>query len=204
MKRTLCAVLGILAVYCSLTAKEDPRIERIRRLYQEAQSLEDKKDPMPAHEVKFETMMPAIGLQTTRVTFLYTSWQANPEKDPYLLGHRLHKVNVRYNVAAMAGHSVEYLYDDKERPVFYYSRSERENYSNKTPDKVINERRYYFDSGTLIMAVVNVVDDDGKTEKYTSTGTFKQNDVFLGRTAFYNAERYLKFFKQMVEIERLK
>ncbi len=204
MKRTLAAVLFIIAVSCAIAAKEDPRIERIRRLYQEARQLEASDAPMPAHEVKFESILAAIGNQKTRVTFVYTSWQADPEKDPYLLGHRLHKVNVSYNIAAMDGQSVEYLFDEKERPVFYYSREERDSYLGGKHLKMVNERRYYFSGGTLIMAMVNVTDDDGRTEKYTGTGPFKQNDASLGRTACYNAERYLKFFKQMVEIERLK
>jgi hypothetical protein len=54
------------------------------------------------------------------------------------------------------------------------------------------------------MAMVNAADDGGKSEKYNSTGPFRQSDTASARTARYNAERYLKFFKQMVEIERLK
>lgn len=203
MKRTLAAAMGILMMSCIILAKDDPRIERIRRLYQEARKLESAEAPAPAHEVKFESILPAIGNQTTRVTFIYTSWQANPEKDPYLLGHRLYKVNVKYNIAAMTGFIVEYLYDEKERPVFYYSRSERVSYQGKQAN-VVNERRYYFDGGKLIAATVNVNDDDGKAEKYSSAGPFKDADMSLGRTAVSNAERYLKFFRHMVEVERLK
>jgi len=203
MKRTFLAMLGIIAVTCALTAKEDPRIERIRRLYQEALKLEAADAPMPVHEVKFESIMPAIGNQTTRVTFIYNSWQADPGRDPYLMGYRLLKVNVRYNVAAMSGFLVEYLYDEKERPVFYYSREERETYQGKD-SRIVNERQYYFDGGSLIMAMANVADDDGKKEKYSTAGPFDRNDVTRGRAACSNAERYLKFFRHMVEIERLK
>ena len=202
MKRMLIIVLVILTVASIVTAKDDPRIERIRRLYQEARKLESAEAPTPSHEVKFESILPAIGNQTTRITFIYTSWQANPEKDPYLLGHRLYKVNVKYNIAAMTGFIVEYLYDEKERPVFYYSRNERVSYQGKQAS-VVDERRYYFDGGKLIAAAVSVNDDDGKAVKYSSAGPFKDADMSLGRTAVSNAERYLKFFRHMVEVERL-
>ncbi len=203
MKRTLLAVFGILVAACAVTGKEDPRIERIRRLYQQALKIEAAEAPMPFHEVKFESILAAIGNQTTRVSFMYDSWQADPEQDPYRLGHRLLKVIVRYNVAAMRGFLVEYLYDEKERPVFYYSREEGVAYRIKD-SKIVNERRYYFDGGTLIMAMVNVADDEGKKEKYSTAGPFSKKDAALARTAFANAERYLKFFRHMVEIERLK
>ncbi|HOT46541.1 MAG TPA: hypothetical protein PLM53_17025 [Spirochaetota bacterium] len=203
MKRTLVAILGILAVSCAVTAKEDPRVEHIRRLYQDALRMEAADAPMPVHEVKFESNLAAIGNQTTRVTFVYTSWQADPERDPYLMGHRLLKVNVRYNIAAMSGFLVEYLYDEKERPVFYYAREETETYKGRD-SKIVNERRYYFDNGSLIMAMVNSTDDDGKKEKYSATGPFNKKDTTQGRIACQNAERYLKFFRHMVEIERLK
>ncbi len=205
MKIISIAVLAALAVSAAVFAKDDPRIERIRSLYQEARTIETAEAYHPVHTAEFNTIMPATGNQTTKVTFLFTSTQAYPERDPYAMSYRLHKVNVKYNVAANSGYLVEYLYDEKERPVFYYSKEEREYYAaNNRMISATNERRYYFNGGVLITAIVNVTDEDGKTSKYTAAASFRQDDLAKSRTALSNAEEYLKFFRQMVRLERLK
>ena len=95
--------LPLLLLIASVNISEagpDSAILHIRDLYNKAAEME--KNPEQSHEVIFNTVLPAIGLQTSRVRFIYASRQPNPKRDPYLLEYRLLKVTVKYNIAASA------------------------------------------------------------------------------------------------------
>lgn len=68
-------------------------------------------DGIQTNTVVCNTVVPVIGLQTTTVSFLHQTEQADPEKDPYELRYRLWKVTVRYNIAANLFFSLAYYFD---------------------------------------------------------------------------------------------
>lgn len=178
-------ILLIVILHPSLLpAEPDSRIEAIRSRYNQALEIE-QGGLNYHHDIVLNTMLPAVGLQTTKIRFIYTSEQASPEKDPYLLTRKLHLVRVTYNVAASAQFHMEYLFDDRERPIFYFEQEKRED--------SIKEKRLYFGKGVLIRII-----DSGRSPGAALISTEDHREA---RSIVRRAEEYLRFFRNLVRIE---
>jgi hypothetical protein len=189
-----------LAVACILLAAgassiyADQRLDRIKDRYAAAGELECEAGCEHfRHTVTYNTMLPAVGLQTTTLTFYYLSDQADPEGDPYLLTRELVKVKVTYNVAASAFYSIEYLYDNQGAPMFYYWKEE----TNDAP----GEKRYYFSGGALIRAAVDYHDQNGRKSTYVQDRDFSREDVTAAGAVLKQASDYKKLFDTLLQAE---
>jgi len=170
-------------------------VERIRILYEKAREME--KGESGTHSVTLNTVLPAIGLQTTTVRFVYESRQVDPRRDPYLLERRLVKTVVRYNIAASVEYTIEYLYDEKERLVFHF-RQER----SRTPEP--DEKRFYFREGKLLR--VDVRHNDGRSREVKGAGksALSRRDREEGNEVYSKGAAYLRHFRTLVELEKMK
>lgn len=173
----------------------DKRIDKIKDLYDQAKQLEMDGEKQFYHEVTINTMQAAIGLQTTKIRFIYKSWQADPKKDPYLLNHQLLKVIVRYNISASVDYLIEYLYDKKGNLVFYF-------WQEKTSE--IQEKRYYFENQKLIQVIMDSKRNQGNPLKYTSKKSFKKEDLQNAKLVSKKAKEYMKLFRNLLQIEQIR
>ncbi len=193
-----CISFTIIALFLSLEARADERLDRIRALYEKAVGME--RDPMGSersHTATMNTILPAIGLQTTTIRFLYESRQINARTDPYLLERRLIKTTVRYNIAASVHYTIEYLYDDQEQPVFFF-------WQEKSMQPESDEKRIYFHNGKIFMTNMRYHDSGGAFVRYIRTGGFSRNEKKQGNSAFMKAKQYLRHFRFLVELEHIK
>lgn len=192
------AAIGLVLVIVTIgvPAAEDARITAIRSLYQKAKAL-DCGDGCGhyVHELRMNTMMPAIGLQTTVIRFIYTSEQENPGRDPYLLRHRLHLVTVSYTIAASAHYRIEYLFDERGALVFHL-------WSEKGAAPKPREKRLYYHNRQLIQALVS--DDAAVPSAYAAVKNFAPADVAASRRALESAERHRQTFSAALAAERAK
>jgi hypothetical protein len=172
----------------------DDRIDEIRGIYNKATELEKSDNVFFKHKVELNTMMAVIGLQTTTMTFIYTSEQANPE-DPYRLVHRLWKIVIEYNIADAMEYHIEYLYNDKALPVFFFW---QEKYRG---GKVTGEKRFYFYNKNLISSIMDYEDAQGKKKKYTATSDFSMDDISLAHDAMKKGLDYKALFALLVSAE---
>jgi hypothetical protein len=196
----LGASLFVLLFMASLPCRSlsaDERIDKIRELYQRIQEL-DCGDVCAhfKHEIVYNTMLPAIGLQTTAVQFFYFSGQLDPETDPYLLTHELKKVKVTYNIAASAYYTIEYLYDENGDLVFYYWREETAFEQN--------EKRFYFYNKKLLKVAMDYTPWEGDRVKYEDVKNFKKEDVQEATWLMQRALDYKTLFETLIAAEQWK
>ncbi len=169
-------------------------IEEIQSLYRKARSLDCGPGcEQFAHEVRMNTMRAAIGLQTTTVRYIYSSEQANPERDPYELRYRLHLVTMVYNIAGRMNFRTEYLFDSAENLVFHYS-------VEPAFDGPAFERRLYFQNGRLIQAVV--AGAPAGAAGYTATRNFAAKDLSAARAALDGAVKHRRAFRAIIAAEQ--
>jgi len=197
---SLSVFVIVLAIFTTAASSAKPdRIENIRKLYKKAGELECETGcEQFSNKIILNTMVPGIGLQTTVISFTYTSIQKAPEDDPYLLAYILHKVTVTYNIAASEKYRLEYLYDEKEEPVFYYWKRER------PLDNTIDEKRYYFQDQKLIMAKVDMRSPSPEKGSYSVTAGFQKGDIHSASTAVSQAKQYRSLFKKICEAGEMK
>ncbi len=171
----------------------DSRINKIKEIYNRAKELESYEGSH--HSVIYRTVLPAVGLQTTNVTFYYLSEQRSEQENPYHLTHRLLKVKVTYNVAASLFYTIEYLYE-QDKLIFYYCKEESANQPL--------EKRYYFAGGTLIQTIGDGPDASGNNRRVLQSEHFQKADQLAATAAINKAESYRRFFMQLLEAEQLK
>jgi hypothetical protein len=194
----LGASLFVLLFIASLPYRylsADERIDKIHELYQRVQEL-DCGDVCAhyKHEIVYNTMLPAIGLQTTVVQFFYFSGQLDPEIDPYLLTHDLKKVKVTYNIAASAYYTIEYLYDENGDPVFYYWREETAFEQS--------EKKFYFENRQLIKVVMDYLPLKGDRVKYEDVKDFNPIDKKTAEYLLQKALNYRTLFETLIAAEQ--
>ncbi len=174
----------------------DKRIKKIRSIYNEVKQFEEGiGNEHFHHDIILNTMHSVIGLQTTKIRFIYDSMQVDPEEDPYHLSHQLRKVIVRYNISASANYLIEYLFDEKQNLIFYF-------WQEKTMET--NETRCYFYKKRLIRVIKDYKNDQGKSVKSTAKKNFKKNDLQDARSILKKANKYKKMFRQILSIEQLR
>ncbi len=192
MKKIIILFVFLLLVAGGLSAGDS--ISYIKKLYRQAADLE--KEEHCRHEIHFNSMLPAVGLQKTRVRFVFESGQKDPEKDPYSLEYDLQKVVVTWNIAASVQYKKEYLYGSRGSLVFFYAK--RDN------NRGIEEKRYYFKNRKLIRLMIsNKL--EGKSSHDVKKGVAAQR---AGRREasgiFKKASSYQKAFRSLLKVEALK
>lgn len=173
-------------------------VARIRKRYQQVRV---DKGNYHSHSVRLNVVYAAIGLQTTKIEFIHRSWQANPERDPYLMRFCLGKVRVQYNIAASRQYRQEYLFDRRGRLIFYFRRVAAQSVGGP-----LFEERYYLRGNRLLKAIVKGPDPggSGKNFSYTLTAKFRTRDRKRLQSILMQAARYKALFKKLVVVEKLK
>jgi len=186
---SLCLTMVITG---AAAAAENPDITRIRALYAEAQKKECGSGcEHHNYNITLNTMMPATGMQTKKIRFTLSAEQANPREDPYLFLRRLHKVTVSWNISASAQYTVEYLYDEKERPVFFFHREAAVGGNS--------EKRFYFTGNRLIRVDAIPGPAPESRARYIRERGFSDNEVREARAILHRAVRYRKLFRTLGE-----
>lgn len=194
MKHYVIILLALTPFLFRINALADGPIDHIKNLYQKAVELEsDTGCDHCVHQVTLKTMLAAVGLRTTVIRLVNSADQVDPQKDPYWLKHSLHKVTVSYNIAASVDYTIEYLYDEKEEPVFHYWRE-------KNAVRV-EEKRFYFHQGKLIKVIMDYHTDAGEPVSYTMIKGFSGKDLAEGKSILSKAASYRKLFRSLVAAE---
>ncbi|MCP4137014.1 MAG: hypothetical protein GY754_38960 [bacterium] len=195
LKKLILTLVTLLILFCITagSAFANPRIQKIRAFYNSI-----TEDSGNTHEIKLNTMMPAIGLQTTTIRFIYFSMQADAEKDPYMLKRTLAKVIVEYNISASMKYHIEYLYNEKGRLIFYFY---------KVTGGENREERCYFFKNRLIKIKVNPLkNEEGITDsspRFNRTKNFTKKDRKKASRAVGKANKYRKTFTNLVSVEHI-
>ncbi len=146
------------------------------------------------HTVELKSMLAAIGLQTTQLTFYYCAWQANPENDPYEMEARLIMLEVKYNIAASVYYTQEYIFDEEENLIYYMYKEE--NYYESDSSTLY----YYFDKEELILFEKLVLDGEEEIKMLgADTETLDE-----AATIIEKAKSYSSVFKNLLDAEQLK
>ena len=178
-------IQGILFIlfFSTLNAQEDV----IKSIKDQYYRISTNIDDYNVHEVEMNFMLPAVGLKTKSFKFYYSSVQKNPEINPYDMIYTLFKVNMKYNISSHSLYSTEFLYNEKGQLIFFLDKLEGayETY----------QKRFYYDAGELIKCIFQTKDDTGKTEKYTKTDSFKDENITESISGINKAEQYSDLFK---------
>lgn len=195
----LASMLLILFLIATSVYSGDKEISKIRKRYNSVKQLHS--DERFEHHVTLNTIHAAIGLQTTKIRFLHSSWQSDPEKSPYLTETKLNMVIVTYNISASVIYTIEYLFDKEERLIFYFWQEVIQN-----EDSNSKEKRYYFQNGKLIKVILdectrnNVQNDKSVVRR----NNFVKEDKDYSELIKSRAAEYKKLFENLETAEKLK
>jgi len=145
------------------------------------------------HKVEFNSMLAAIGLQTTSLTFYYEAWQVNPEKDPYEMDANLIKLLLTYNIAASVYYTQEYIFNSDETLMYYMYKEENDYDPNKS-----QTLHYYFDKEKLVQL------EKQETDKEIQILDFDIEEQGKSTAIIQKAKSYLLVFKSLLDVEQLK
>lgn len=105
----------------------------------------------------------AVGEREDKMDFYYH--EIEDEEDPYPVGYALRMVRRTYNVAAR-NFLEEYLFDDNEKPLFFFTHFTE--MLNSVEDSFEFEVRYYYDeNGNVIRSIFKMMDKNGKMKEIT-------------------------------------
>ena len=105
----------------------------------------------------------AVGEREDKMDFYYH--EIEDEEDPYPVGYTLRMVRRTYNVAAR-DFLEEYLFDDNEKPLFFFTHFTE--MLNSVEDSFEFEVRYYYDeNGNVIRSIFKMMDKNGKMKEIT-------------------------------------
>ena len=188
MKKIIFLFVAILTANTFFAQNAD--INKTREIYNAANETN-----LQVHNLELNSMLPAIGLQTTSVKFLFDAEQANPEKDPFLMNTRLVKVEITYNISSHTEHFMEYLFNEEGYLIFHFERAKGmlENFEN----------RYYFNDESLIKVIHKETLESGEINSYTSSSDYKKDDLKTARISVDKGGYLTRLFEKMIEIERL-
>jgi hypothetical protein len=141
------------------------------------------------HELELNYVYAAIGEQTKKFKFWFSSEQSDPENDPYEMNYTLAKVEISFNISASLLISLEYLYDSAGHLLFFYE---------KIDGYESSEKRLYFNNNKLIKSIVKDNRDEVKQD-YTHTSNFKEADLELAEVSLSKAGKMLHFFSHINE-----
>ena len=178
MKKTY--IINILFIFLSINVySQNNDIKKIRERYKSIIN-----EDITYHELKFNSVLPAIGPKHTAIKFYYESRQKNPEEDPYEMDSRIIKIEIKYNISAHSHYLVEYLFDNKEQLIFYFDKVEGmfDNY----------EKRYYFKDKKLIRSMIKNMNEDGKLILNKSKLEFSEEDHKNADKGIIKANSYKK------------
>ena len=186
MKRIYCLTLFI--AFCSITGfSQNDEINTIRNNYKTI-----KTDDALFHELKFNSVLPAIGPKQTSIKFYYEAIQINPEIDPYEMESKLKFIEVDYNFSGHTIYHTEYLFDLKEKLIFYFVKAEG-SYENF-------EKRYYYKDEKLIKTIIKESDETSNS----MTPKYSINEDKNAEAGKLNSLTYKDQFKAMLKLENIK
>jgi hypothetical protein len=142
------------------------------------------------HTVELKSMLAAIGLQSTQLTFYYCAWQSNPQYDPYEMEARLIMLEVKYNIAASVYYTQEYIFDEEEK-LIYYMYKEEGAYNNES-------LYYYFDNEKLVQL------EKQETDKEIQILDVDIKELEKASAIIEKAKSYSSVFKNLLDAEQLK
>ncbi len=166
MAALMCLSLPILA---QNNKKVDDRIQLAREKYAEGLSLIAANEP-DAYPLNYTSVVrhqnwAAVGPRVDSLQFYYNEVR-DDEDEPYPDGYALRMVRYTYNIAAR-DHFEEYIFDDNEKPLFFFTSFEE---IIDTPDgysPVFEIRLYYDANGKEIRSIYKMKDDQGKMKEFT-------------------------------------
>ena len=186
MKRNTIIILalfvGLIAPVLGLSQnkKNEDRIQLAREKYTEGLALitENEEEGVPGYtKIVREQMWAAIGPRVDTMRFYYYELRKD-EREPYPDGYALRFARRQYNVS-VCRHLEEYLYDDKGKPLFYFSRFEEfldeEDcgfHLNVNPESGLPEfevRFYYDEKGKVIRSIYKMLDENGKMKEMNAS-----------------------------------
>ncbi len=127
------------------------------------------------------------GMTIDKMEFYYN--EIEDDMEPYPLGYKLVIMRRNYNIGSFEALE-EYLYDDDEHPLFWFTR-----YNDY--GQIVELRGYFDTDGSLIRTICKTKDDNGKMT------TCDLNDDFEGRfnLAKSNFKRFKKAFQSLYDVE---
>lgn len=194
MHRVIISALFLTVLMpCTVFPADSPDITRIRKLYEDARKKECSEGcEQYMYNITLNTMMPATGPQMKKIRFTLSAEQVNPREDPCLFRRRLHKVTVSWNISASAQYDAEYLYDGKERPVFFFYREAATGGGS--------EKRFYFSGNHRLIRLVTRQHPAGNgSGEVMREKDFRSNELAEARTILHRAVRYRKLFRTLAE-----
>jgi len=106
----------------------------------------------------------AVGERADKMDFYYN--EIGNDEEPYPEGYALRLVHRTYNVAAR-DFLEEYLFDDNEKPLFFFTHFTE--MLDSVDDSFEFEVRYYYDeNGNVIRSIFKMMDQNGKMKEITS------------------------------------
>lgn len=194
----LVMLLGLAMPILAQNKKVEDRIQLAREKYTEGLALvtENEEKGVPGYtKIVREQMWAAIGPRVDTMRFYYYELRKD-EREPYPDGYALRFARRQYNVS-VCRHLEEYLYDDKGKPLFYFSRFEEflneedcgfHLYGN--PESGLPEfevRLYYDEKGKVIRSIYKMLDENGKMKEMTAS----QAEI-LKKCSYETAFTYMK------------
>ena len=184
-------IAAVIFIFLSLiTYSQNSKIENIRKLYNEI-----NEHNYQYHDVTMNAILPVVGEKTKTVRLYFSAEQKDPELDPYEMVHTLYKVEIKYNISSSSFLNFEYLYNEKGELIFHFEKVEGI-YEN-------HEKRYYYDTGKLIMCKIKIDHEDGKKIDYTNQKAFTRVDLKEANGVTEKAKRYQNFFEQLVLLDKV-
>lgn len=181
-------VLGLVMPALAQDKKTEERIQLAREKYAEA--LENiafqLNEDTPANytTVVRKQNWAAVGERTDKMEFYYN--EIEEEGEPYPVGYALLMARRTYNVT-VRDHLEEYLFDDKGKPLFYFTRFQE--IVNSVDYFPTFEIRLYFDeNGKQIRSIYKMSDENGKMKEFTE----KSNPELMNEIYFDTDFSYIK------------
>lgn len=166
----LVLFVGLAMPALAQNKKVDDRIQLAREKYADglaliaANTLDDWSSLNYTSVVRHQNWA-AVGPRVDSLQFYYNEVR-DDEDEPYPDGYALRMVRYTYNIAAR-DHFEEYIFDDNEKPLFFFTCFEE---IIDTPDgysPVFEIRLYYDANGKEIRSIYKMKDDQGKMKEFT-------------------------------------
>lgn len=182
MKKHIIVILvllaGLVMPAMAQNKKVDDRIQLAREKYAEGLALiaeNAEGEGLGYTTVAREQMWAAVGPRFDTIQFYYNELR-DDEEEPYPDGYALRMVRHTYNIT-VRNHFEEYLFDDNEKPLFYFTRFTElidddkfdfplyGNAEDGLPEFEV--RHYYDENGKLIRSIYKTLDENGKMKEFT-------------------------------------
>jgi hypothetical protein len=177
-------------LYC-----QGSKIKEIRQIYNDiSEAIENEEIIM--HELNLTSLEPGIGYTYSTIRMYYYFMQDDETGD--VLDPPLTKVTANTSIAASLDIYMEYVFDAKEKLIFYYL---------KVEGYECGEERYYFNNQNVIKIKSNpleeCIDSDISHvfDTYEKDDNFTQEEKETTKRILSEAQNMKKLFKQLMRVE---